>query len=274
MTKENDLKIKDLETAIATLQSKLRESTDHTTNYNNMSKEINTLTHQLATKEQELNDLKVEKDDIESQVKIYKMYKNKVTDLAEKIDSDDIIPKDLESCHREIVSLRASRQLLQSIKKSLEDQNLSLKSRLEVLDPTAAHNITMDIKNINDTDIIKDIKNIKEDVTEAPKKVAVEPPKGSFFDFLFPASPPRRPAPTPQLDTPEKSSSVKDAIENVEKGDTISNNGPSPVEHKPQSHSQAQPPSHPPHPQPPSPPKSRKEDVAPLSFIGDFFTTL
>ena len=236
-----------------------------TTSNNNMTKEIKTLTHQLATKEEELNNLKVEKDDIESQMKIYKMYKNKVTDLAEKIDSDDIIPKDLESCHREIVSLRASRQLLQSIKKSLEDQNLSLKSRLEELDPTAAHNITMDIKNINDTDITKDINNIKEDITEAPKKVAIEPPKGSFFDFLFPASPPRRPAPTPQLDTPEKSSSITVAIETVEKGDIISNNGPSPVEHKPQAYIQAQ---------PPSPPKSRKEDVAPLSFIGDFFTTL
>jgi hypothetical protein len=123
----------------------------------------------------------------------------------------------------------------------------------------------MDIKNINDTDITKDINNIKEDVTEAPKKVAIEPPKGSFFDFLFPASPPRRPAPTPQLDTPEKSSPITVAIETVEKGDIISNNGPSPVEHKPQAHIQEK---------PPSPPKSRKEDVAPLSFIGDFFTTL
>jgi len=267
MTKDNDLKKKDLETVIVTLQSKLSESADHITNYNDMSEEINILTHQLATKEQELTHLKVEKDEIESQVKIYKMYKNKVTDLAEKIDSDDIIPKDLESCHREIVSLRASRQLLQSIKKSLEDQNLSLKSRLEELDPAAAHNITKDIKNINNIDITKDINNIKdaEAITEPPKKVAVEPPKGSFFDFLFPASPPRRPAPTPQLDTPEKSSSLKDALETVEKEGTSSSNGPSPVEHKPPSPSQTQ---------PPSPPKSRKEDAAPLSFIGDFFSTL
>ena len=257
MTKDNGLKVKDLEAVIVTLQSKLSESADHITSFNDMSVEINTLTHQLAAKEQELNNLKVEKDEIESQMKIYKMYKNKVTDLAEKIDSDDIIPKDLESCHREIVSLRASRQLLQSIKKSLEDQNLSLKSRLEELDPTAANNITKDINIIKDT----------EAVTGAPKKVTVEPPKGSFFDFLFPASPPRRPAPIPQLVTPEKNSSFKDALETAEKEIIIGNDAdvPSPVEQKPPSPSQVQ---------PPSPPKSRKEDLAPLSFIGDFFSTL
>jgi chromosome segregation ATPase len=110
------------------------------------------LTERLHVQEKDISELRstikklsADNESLESQVRVYKMYKSKVTDLAEKIDADDIIPKDLESCHREIVSLRASRQLLQSIRKSLEDQNLTLKNKVEELE--SKNNVSNDKSN-------------------------------------------------------------------------------------------------------------------------------
>ena len=183
MNKEHIAKIANLEAAVKSLEKKLNESAD-VSELLVLKLENAKLNEQLTLREQDLKDmsgkikrLTIERDDFESQMKIFKMYKSKVADLAEKIDADDIIPKDLETCQREIVSLRASRQLLQSIKKSLEDQNLELKGKL---DEQESKTDDASKKSINDSS----------DKTNEPKK------RNSLLGFLLPtSSAPSSPAP-------------------------------------------------------------------------------
>ena len=247
MNKEHDSKIAKLETTVKLLEKKLNDSADASELL--LSRLENAkLTEQLAIKEQELKDmsgkikrLTIEKDDFESQMKIFKMYKSKVADLADKIDADDIIPKDLETCQREIVSLRASRQLLQSIKKSLEDQNLALKNRLDELDLKSDDT---HMKNTNDSS----------DKATEPKK------RNSLLGFLLPtpSSPPPLVLPVPPIEVAKEEITRDDESKTIETSATehVSDEQPiiEPLQH--------------------SAPVATKPAV-PISFnIGDFFSKL
>lgn len=281
----HESKKNDMEVVLRTLQNKLSESADHITTYTDVHTENLALAEQLASKEKELMEvsdalkqLTIDRDAMEAQIKVYK---KKYTDLAEKIDADDIIPMDLDSCHREIVSLRASRQLLQSIKKSLEDQNLILKNRVDELDPKGPSSPSSPSSSPI-TDINAAISNTL------------------LLGFLFPASPPTRPVP-PQMSTPENNNTLNvvppiNVIPfNAELKDNISSDadlkqhisepefksssiskddeGPwrstsSSIEEKP-----LRPIDGYPSPQAPQLIK-RKEESASLGFIGDFFSSL